>query len=394
MTIMVLTGTAVAFADSKLPAPSDIKTSSDGSSVTISWDNVDGADAYRVWLYDWTAKKYDQVKFITGNSCKVTGLASSTEYTFVVTTYKKEDGKYVKQTDSSAFKVKTKAGSSAAATDDVFTAECRSESIKLTWKSVSGASAYRIWQYDAEEGKYVAVKFVTGTTCTVSDLEPSTSYKFIVTSYSLKDNKYTKIADSKSQSISTSDASASSSTGSNKTPRNIFYSPHTGSDTSGNGSKGSPFKTLEKAKEYAKTIKLGANEEIVYLEYMMSVDVYTQQGYGVSSSLGLGSINMIPFTGKCDSYYFKGDIQGIGCDTQKWGVKGSPAFSARYLLSGTDYKGQNCSIFIENNGDALDMCTPTVITDSNALADWQTSSLRTIVDVVGFGVIVNVYKIH
>lgn len=179
---------------------------------------------------------------------------------------------------------------------------------------------------------------------------------------------------------------------SEKTEINVFFSPHTGSDEDGDGSQQKPYATEDKAREHAGSLELKENEEAVILEFMMSVEVHTQQAYGVSS--GAGTINMIPFTGSSDGYYFKGEIVGTGCDTQKFGVEGCPAFSARYLLKGTDYKGKPCSIFIENNGDSLDKCTPTIITDSLALSDWQTADLRAIVTPVGFGVIVDCYKIH
>lgn len=173
--------------------------------------------------------------------------------------------------------------------------------------------------------------------------------------------------------------------------KNIFYSPHTGSDETGDGSQYSPVQTLEKAKEIAKGTTVGENEKILLLEYLMTVNVKTENAAGVSSSVG--GINMIPFTGSADSYYFKGDIVGKGCDTQKYAPDGSVMFSARYLLKGTDCDGKSCSIFIENNGPALDLCTPTVITDSAALSDLQTASLRAIVVPVAGGVDVNMFRI-
>ncbi len=181
-------------------------------------------------------------------------------------------------------------------------------------------------------------------------------------------------------------------TESEKTAVNVFFSPHTGSDETGDGSQQKPFASEEKAKAHAGTLELKENEEAVILEFLMSVEVHTQQAYGVSSDAG--TINMIPFTGSSDGYYFKGEIVGTGCDTQKFGVEGCPAFSARYLLKGVDYRGKECSIFIENNGDSLDKCTPTIITDSLGLSEWQTASLRTIVTPVSYGVVVDCYKIH
>lgn len=181
-------------------------------------------------------------------------------------------------------------------------------------------------------------------------------------------------------------------TESEKTPVNVFFSPHTGNDETGDGSQQNPFASEEKAREHAKNLDLRENEEAVILEFLMSVEVRTQASYGVSSEEG--TVNMIPFTGSSDGYYFKGEIAGAGCDTQMFGIEGRPAFSARYLLKGVDCRGRECSIFIENNGDSLDKCTPTIITDSAALSDWQTADLRTIVTPVGFGVIVDCYKIH
>lgn len=199
-------------------------------------------------------------------------------------------------------------------------------------------------------------------------------------------------SDSKSETpIPEKDTPAVTET-SDKKQKNVFFSPHTGSDENGNATQGSPVETLKRAKELAKDITVADDEELVYLEYLMTVDVKTQNAAGVSSSAG--GINMIPFTGSTDGYYFKGDIVGTGCDTQKYAPDGSVMFSARYLLKGTDCDGKSCSIFIENNGPALELCTPTVITDSAALSEWQDWELRAIVVPVGGGVEVNVYRIH
>ena len=173
----------------------------------------------------------------------------------------------------------------------------------------------------------------------------------------------------------------------------VFFSPNTGSDDTGNGSQGSPVETKKQAEKIAEGITVGEGEELIYLEYLMTVDVKTQAAAGVFSDAG--GVNMIPFTGSTDGYYFKGDIVGTGCDTQKYLPNdGGVLFSARYMLKGTDHTGQSCSIFIENNGMALEKCTPTIITDSRALSDWQNYELRAIVVPVGGGVEVNVYRIH
>lgn len=177
-----------------------------------------------------------------------------------------------------------------------------------------------------------------------------------------------------------------------KTLKNVFFSPYTGSDDNDGLNIGTPVLTYEKAQEISKGLTLGENEEAVILEYLMTVNVKTQQAYGVSSEAG--GVNMIPFTGSCESHWFTGEIQGTGCDTQKYPPEGGAIFSARYLLKGKDADGKACSIFIENNGTALDLCTPTVITDSELLKDWQYWDMRAIVVPVSGGVDVNVFKIR
>lgn len=172
-------------------------------------------------------------------------------------------------------------------------------------------------------------------------------------------------------------------------PKEVFFSPYTGSDSTGNGTKASPFKTEAKAGSYAKSF---GTADITILEYMMGIDVRT--GEGTTLSAPTGTINIIPFTASVDSHYFKGSTVGTGCDTQKYGVSGSPCFSARYMLSGKDSAGKDCKIFVENNGNSLENCTPTIFTDSEALKDWNYANMRSIVTPNSTGVLVEIFVIH
>ncbi|KAA9005862.1 DUF3237 domain-containing protein [Paenibacillus spiritus] len=88
------------------------------------------------------------------------------------------------------------------------------------------------------------------------------------------------------------------------------------------------------------------------------------------------SVTMIAFSGSASGPYFEGVILDGGIDTQIM-EKGSgrPRLSARYMLRGTDYTGQPCEIYVENNGEfgggdsgALFRTCPKIITNSAALA--------------------------
>ncbi len=52
--------------------------------------------------------------------------------------------------------------------------------ITLTWSKVSGADAYRVYQYDAKKGAYVRIKTVKSNKCVISDFQPDKTYKFRV----------------------------------------------------------------------------------------------------------------------------------------------------------------------------------------------------------------------
>ncbi len=104
------------------------------------------------------------------------------------------------------------------------------------------------------------------------------------------------------------------------------------------------------------------------------------------------TIVMIPFTGTTEGPYFCGKTVGTGVDTQRIGEDGIARLSARYMLEGTDKSGQSCRIFIENQGSFDTGFTPTVVTDSALLSDWETAALRATVDVVPGGVAVRVFR--
>ena len=82
---------------------------------------------------------------------------------------------------------------------------------------------------------------------------------------------------------------------------------------------------------------------------------------------------MILFHGRMDSDFFHGEILPGGVDTQIEHDGESKKLSARYIIKGIDAGGNECSIFVENNGtverDNEIVTKPVFITDS-ALLKW------------------------
>lgn len=91
------------------------------------------------------------------------------------------------------------------------------------------------------------------------------------------------------------------------------------------------------------------------------------------------NVIMISFEGNASGEFFTGDILPGAIDTQQQ-ISGSDlSLSARYMLSGRDFKNQSCRLFIENSGtlqegDPIINATPKIITDSDNLK-WLESSL-------------------
>ncbi|OWA35815.1 hypothetical protein B9G55_07960 [Saccharibacillus sp. O16] len=117
-------------------------------------------------------------------------------------------------------------------------------------------------------------------------------------------------------------------------------------------------------------------------EHVLTVHVAIKTSIHLENSLG-DSVVMIPFDGHAEGKYFTGKVQEGGVDTQIIGRHGDRhSLSARYMLHGTDHTGQECDLFIENNGeidpkltDVLFRTTPRIITNSQALAFLNNSLL-------------------
>ncbi len=131
-------------------------------------------------------------------------------------------------------------------------------------------------------------------------------------------------------------------------------------------------------------------EKNVELELVLTIDVKTT-GYDFLDGHN-ADIAMIPFNGTAHGDYFSGTVIGTGVDTQTITPDGVVNYSARYMINGTDYEGNQCRVFIENNGTDMANCVPTIYTDSDLLADWETSEMHSVVTVVEGGVCVEVYK--
>ncbi|MDE6762073.1 MAG: fibronectin type III domain-containing protein [Oscillospiraceae bacterium] len=89
-------------------APSGFKTSKTGSSVTLTWNEVEGAALYKVYMYNNETGKFTKYKDVKNPKCRVSGLEANTKYRFKVVVYTEDsDGKQVKGATSKTVSVTT-----------------------------------------------------------------------------------------------------------------------------------------------------------------------------------------------------------------------------------------------------------------------------------------------
>jgi len=91
----------------------------------------------------------------------------------------------------------------------------------------------------------------------------------------------------------------------------------------------------------------------------------------LKDTVRVGRASIVYFDGEAHGDFFNGNIYGEGADVQIAQDSGV-SLSARYLLCGTDYTGESCKIYIENNASPdKEYTEPKIITDSKAIKMWE-----------------------
>lgn len=68
----------------QLAAPNSVNAKAGDSKVTLSWSSVEGADGYRIYIYDSASKKYKTYKTIKSTKCTIKNLSNGKSYKFKV----------------------------------------------------------------------------------------------------------------------------------------------------------------------------------------------------------------------------------------------------------------------------------------------------------------------
>ena len=156
-------------------APADPKVSNTAGGAKISWTAVSGIDSYRVYGKAGNGE-YEELADVKGTSYTWKNAKSNVSYTYTVRCLK--DGKLVSSYNAGTSKVFYEAPA----------AKCtrKADSIKVSWKSVSGIDSYRVY-YRIGKGEWTKLTDVKGTSYTWKKAVSGKDYFFTVRC--LKDGK-------------------------------------------------------------------------------------------------------------------------------------------------------------------------------------------------------------
>ena len=111
------------------------------------------------------------------------------------------------------------------------------------------------------------------------------------------------------------------------------------------------------------------------LIFQVNVEINNEDGSRLKGPGG--EINVIPFGGTVEGELFNGVVRPGAADIQTVNLAGVRHMDAKYFMTGKDYTGADCSVYVENEGWFTPDSRPTVRyfttvprfwTDSEALA--------------------------
>lgn len=166
----------------------EIKAEVNGSTVKLSWNEINKADGYEV--YQLINGKYVKIAETTDTSATFEGLKNGETYKYIV--------RYVKKgrpsTDSHSAKATVYINYKPAAV-----ASSEKDSVRLGWKAVPNAEKYAVYKY--VDGKAVKLCETEKLAVRIKNLKPDTEYSYIIRAY--VDGEWTEMRKSDIVTINT-----------------------------------------------------------------------------------------------------------------------------------------------------------------------------------------------
>ncbi len=168
--------------------PTKLKSSSETeNSIKVSWKKVTRATGYRVYVYNNKKKTWEKYKELSDTSIKISKLNAGDTYKIKVRAYKKQGsdkcvGSYSSVLETTTVPGKVSGVKASSQTDN---------SIKVSWKSLNGATKYRVYVYNPKTKGWDRFSDVSGTSVTITNLSEVKEYKIRMRAYKkMNDTKY------------------------------------------------------------------------------------------------------------------------------------------------------------------------------------------------------------
>ena len=155
------------------------------NAITLGWEEVYGANGYRLYQYDTDTETYVEIADVTdgtNTTYQVTGLSGATEYQFKVKAFKTYNGITYWGAESAAYAAVTK----PAKTGGFLVETGSATTMELSWNKVARASGYQIYRLNPDTEKYEKIATIKGNKTfayTDSNLSTATEYTYKVRAY-------------------------------------------------------------------------------------------------------------------------------------------------------------------------------------------------------------------
>ena len=164
------------------------------TSLRLDWTIAVGITGYKIYVYDFSVKKYVLKKTINDPNtlhCTVKGLTAGETYNFKIATYLTVDGvDYISNLSVNVLETMT-----VPADSKIVQLIGKNHSVQIRWKKINGASGYIIYRYKKNSKKYVRIAKIAGNTkftYTNKNLKKSKTYKYKVVAYKQLNGKTLK----------------------------------------------------------------------------------------------------------------------------------------------------------------------------------------------------------